>query len=250
MMLRSALVIPALALLARAETIEFADVVSKHGSRTIELPAEIAPFLTVALHAKVPGYVERVLVDRGSVVKEGQLLIELSAPEMQAQIAEAESKFQAAEADRLQAEAQLSAAESTYQRTAEAAKTPGAVAGNDLILAQRQVDAARAVVNSRQKASAAAQSAVKALNAMEAYLKIAAPFDGVVTDRLVHPGALVGTDADAALLVIQQISHLRRERRSSSVFPPILHELFGEPLRASRTRSTRKPAPCRWNSTY
>jgi membrane fusion protein (multidrug efflux system) len=209
MMLRSALVIPALALLARAETIEFADVVSKHGSRTIELPAEIAPFLTVALHAKVPGYVERVLVDRGSVVKEGQLLIELSAPEMQAQIAEAESKFQAAEADRLQAEAQLSAAESTYQRTAEAAKTPGAVAGNDLILAQRQVDAARAVVNSRQKASAAAQSAVKALNAMEAYLKIAAPFDGVVTDRLVHPGALVGTDADAALLVIQQISHLR-----------------------------------------
>jgi len=209
MMLRSALVIPALALLAPAETIEFADVVLKHVSRTIELPAEIAPFLTVALHAKVPGYVERVLVDRGSVVKEGQLLIELSAPEMQAQIAEAESKFQAAEADRLQAEAQLSAAESTYQRTAEAAKTPGAVAGNDLILAQRQVDAARAVVNSRQKASAAAQSAVKALNAMEAYLKIAAPFDGVVTDRLVHPGALVGTEADAALLVIQQISHLR-----------------------------------------
>ena len=94
MMLRSALVIPALALLARAETIEFADVVSKHGSRTIELPAEIAPFLTVALHAKVPGYVERVLVDRGSVVKEGQLLIELSAPEMQAQIAQAESKFE------------------------------------------------------------------------------------------------------------------------------------------------------------
>lgn len=169
MTLRSALVIPALALLARAETIEFADVVSKHVSRTIELPAEIAPFLTVALHAKVPGYVERVLVDRGSEVKEGQLLIERSAPEMQAQIAEAESKFQATEADRLQAEAQLSAAERTYQRTAEAAKTPGAIAGNQLILAQRQVDAARAVVNSRQKASAAAQSAVKALNAMEAY---------------------------------------------------------------------------------
>jgi multidrug efflux pump subunit AcrA (membrane-fusion protein) len=34
----------------------------------------------VALHAKVPGYVDRVLVDRGSVVKEGQLLIERSAP--------------------------------------------------------------------------------------------------------------------------------------------------------------------------
>ena len=44
---------------------------------------------------------------------------------------------------------------------------------------------------------------------MLAYLKISAPFDGVVTDRLVHPGALVGPGTDAALLVIQQVSHLR-----------------------------------------
>ena len=78
-----------------------------------------SPILSVSLHAKVPGYVERVLVDRGSVVKQGELLVELSAPEMEAQIAEAESKVQAAEADRLQAEAQLAAAQSTYERTAE-----------------------------------------------------------------------------------------------------------------------------------
>src|SRR4029077_10806929 len=38
---------------------------------------------------------------------------------------------------------------------------------------------------------------------------ISAPFDGVVTDRLVHPGALVGPGNDAVLLVIQQVSHLR-----------------------------------------
>ena len=88
-------------------------MVSKPLSRTVELPGEFLPFLSVSLHAKVPGYVERVLVDRGSVVKQGQLLVELSAPEMTAQIAEAESKVQAAESDRLQAEAQLAAAQST-----------------------------------------------------------------------------------------------------------------------------------------
>jgi RND family efflux transporter MFP subunit len=44
---------------------------------------------------------------------------------------------------------------------------------------------------------------------MQSYLKIAAPFDGVVTDRMVHPGALVGSGADSALLVLQQISRLR-----------------------------------------
>ena len=194
---------------ASPENNNLAPVVSKPVSRTIDLPAEIWPYLSVSLHAKVQGYVERVQVDRGSTVKQGELLITLTAPEMDAQIAEAESKVQVAEADRLQAEAQLAAAQSTSERTQEAAKTPGAIAGNDLIQAQKQVDAAQAVVNARQKASAAAQSAVNAMKVMVAYLKITAPFDGVVTDRLVHPGALVGPSSDPALLVIQQVSHLR-----------------------------------------
>jgi RND family efflux transporter MFP subunit len=218
---RSLLLIPALVLLGRAQTVEFATVVSRLASRTVDLPAEIAPFLTVSLHAKLSSYVERVLVDRGSAVKEGELLVDLSAPEMQAQIAEAQSKVPVAEADRLQAEAQLAAAQSTYQRTVEAAKTPGAVAGNDVVLAQKQVDAAQALVNSRQKAVAAAQAAVKALESSLPYLKITAPFDGVVTDRLVHPGALVGPGGgDPALLVVQQVSHLR-------VVVPVPEELVG-----------------------
>jgi membrane fusion protein, multidrug efflux system len=208
MMRRSLFLLSAL-LLAPAQAAELAAVVVRQGARTVDLPAEIAPYLSVALHARVSGYVERVLVDRGSAVREGELLVELAAPEMQAQIAEAQSRAQAAEAERLQAEAQLAAAESTYERTAEAAKTPGAVAGNDLTVAQKQVDAARALANARAKAVAAAQSAVRALDAMTAYLKISAPFDGVVTDRLVHPGALVGPAADAPLLQIQQVSRVR-----------------------------------------
>ncbi len=82
------------------QKIELTPVVSKTISRNVELPGEFQPFLSVSLHAKVPGYVERVMVDRGSIVKQGDLLVELSAPEMTAQIAEAESKVQAAEADR------------------------------------------------------------------------------------------------------------------------------------------------------
>jgi membrane fusion protein (multidrug efflux system) len=184
-------------------------VVSKPVSQTIELPGEFLPFLTVSLHAKVPGYVDRVLVDRGSLVSKGELLIELSAPEMAAQIAEAQSKVQAAEADRLQAEAQLAAAQSTYDRTKTASQTPGAVAGNELVLAQKQTEAAQAMLNSREQASRAAEAAVRALQDLQAYLKITAPFDGVVTDRLVHPGALVGPGNDMVLLVVQQVSHLR-----------------------------------------
>ena len=189
--------------------VSLAPVVSKPVSRTVELPAEFLPFQSVSLHARVPGYVDRVLVDRGSVVKQGDLLVELSAPEMAAQVAEAESKVQASEADRLQAQAELAAAQSTYERMQEAAQTPGAVAGNELIRSEKQVEAATALLNSREQASRASQAAVRSLQDLQAYLKISAPFEGVITDRLVHPGALVGPGNDVALLVIQQVSHLR-----------------------------------------
>jgi membrane fusion protein, multidrug efflux system len=198
-----------LAQVVRAQTGQLAPVISKPVSRTAELPGEFLPFLNVALHAKVPSYVDRVLVDRGSIVKHGDLLVEMSAPEMAAQIAEAQSKVQATEADRLQAEAQLAGAQSTYDRMKQAAETPGAIAGNELIQSEKQVEAAKALLSSRQQARRAAESGARALSEMQAYLKITAPFDGVVTDRMVHPGALVGPVNDIVLLVIQQVSRLR-----------------------------------------
>ena len=206
--LKPALLLAALAPLC-AQTVELVPVVSKPVFRTVDLPAEILPYLSVSLHARVPGYVERVLVDRGSMVKPGELLAELSAPELKAQIAEAESKVQAAESEKIQAEAQLAATESTYDRLRKAAETPGAVAGNEIIQLQKQVEAAQALVRARAQASESAAAAVRAQKDMEAYLKITAPFDGVVTERFVHPGALVGPGADPVLLTIQQISRLR-----------------------------------------
>jgi RND family efflux transporter MFP subunit len=197
------------ALVCQAQTIDLVPVISKPLSRNVELPAEIAPYLSVAMHARVAGYVERILVDRGSLVRLGEVLVELTAPEMDAQIAEANAKVQASEADQIQAEAQLAAAVATSEHMKEAAKTPGVIAGNDLVQAEKQADAAKAVLESRRKSVAAAVAAVDALKKTQEYLKITAPFDGVVTDRLVHPGALVGPTADSVLLVVQQVSRLR-----------------------------------------
>src|SRR5271165_5441029 len=141
-----------------AQTSQLVPVVSNPISRTVELPGEFQPFQSVSIHAKVRGYVDRMLVDRGSEVKQGQLLAELTAPEMKAQISEAESKVQAAESERVQAEAQLAAAQSTSERLKKASETPGAIAGNELILAQKQVDAAQALVRAKHQAVQAIQS--------------------------------------------------------------------------------------------
>jgi RND family efflux transporter MFP subunit len=205
----SAVLALALAPLAFPQGNDLVPVVSKQASRMADLPGEFLPFLSVSLHAKVPGYVERMLVDRGSRVDGGQLLAELSAPEMAARIAESESKVQAIESDRIQAEAQVAALQSTYDRLKKAAETPGAIAGNELIQIEKQVEAAQALVRSREQAKRAAEASVNADKEMQSYLRITAPFDGVVTERLVHPGALVGPGADPVLLTIQQISQLR-----------------------------------------
>lgn len=224
--------------LARSQTGDFAAVIAKPVSRTIDLPGEIAPYLSVSLHAKVPGYVDRILVDRGSVVAKGDLLAELSAPEMAAQIAEAQSKVQAADAERIQAEAQLAAAQSTSDRIHKAAQTPGAIAGNEVILAEKQVEAARAALTSRQQSSRAAEAMLRALVDMQAYLKITAPFDGVITDRLVHPGALVGPGADPVVLILQQVSRLR-------LVVAIPEENVGEIVQGVRVTFTIPAQPAR-----
>ena len=194
---------------ARAQKVEFVSVVSKSISRSVDLPGEFQPFLSTSLHARVPGYVERVLVDRGSNVKQGQLLVELSAPEMAAHIAEEEARIQAIDSDRVQAEAQLAATRSTYEKLKKASETPGAIAENELIQMQQQLEVGNALIQSRRQSSQAAAANLRALKDMQAYLRIAAPFDGVITDRLIHPGALVGPGADSPLLVLQQIAKLR-----------------------------------------
>jgi RND family efflux transporter MFP subunit len=196
---------------ASAQTsVEVARVVSKGVERQVKLPGEFLPYLSVPIHAKVTGFIENVDVDRGSEVKKGQLLAKLVAPEMEAQIVEAQSKAQAVELQKSQAEAKLAAEQSTYDRLKAASATPGVVAENDVIVAQKNVEAAQALVRSYDGSIKAAQASVQAIKALEQYLTITAPFDGIIIERDVHPGALVGPNPGATpLLRLQQVSRLR-----------------------------------------
>src|SRR4051794_14686525 len=69
--------------------IDVVRVVSKPLEATNHLEAELTPYEAVALHARVNGFVQRVVVDRGSQVKQGALLATIVAPELIAQRAEA-----------------------------------------------------------------------------------------------------------------------------------------------------------------
>ncbi len=224
---------------AQTPTVNVTEVVSLEMNRQFRLPGELQPFEDVAIYARVPGFVEAINVDRGSVVRRGQLLARLRAPELDAQRSEAEAKSRAAKsqlveaaarvnsarAQRLEAEAKLAAEEATYQRLKAASATPGAVAGNDVEVALRSVEASRARAQLWGENEKAAQAQMKTLEEneravseaartsqnIEAYLRVTAPFDGVITERNAHPGSLAGTGGQSAapMLRLQQVSRLR-----------------------------------------
>ncbi|MDX2150463.1 MAG: efflux RND transporter periplasmic adaptor subunit [Bryobacteraceae bacterium] len=200
--------VAALAAVLSAQSVETVRVESRPLSRALRLPGELLPYQSVQLRARVAGFIERIDVDRGSAVRKGQLLATLRAPEMAAQIAEAEARVEAAESQRAEAEARRLAAESTMARLKEAAKTEGAVAADELVQAQQAFSAATAAVKAVEGSVRAARAAVTSLKDLTAYLRVTAPFDGVVTERYLHPGALAGPSAEP-LVRLEQTQRLR-----------------------------------------
>jgi membrane fusion protein, multidrug efflux system len=175
--------------------VEVTAVKSQKLNTTERLPAELMPYESVDIYAKETGFVKSILVDRGSKAKQGQLIAQLEAPELVAQSAQASATYQSAESQFAAAQAKLAADQSTYQHLSAAAKTPGVVAPNDLQIAEKTTQSDQAMVDALQKTADAAGANLKAVEQLESYLSISAPFDGQITTRYVHPGALVGPAA-------------------------------------------------------
>jgi RND family efflux transporter MFP subunit len=176
---------------------------------TINLPGELQPYEAVAIYPKVVGFVQWIGVDRGSRVRAGQLIVRLVAPELVSRRAEAQSKAESAQSQLAAGQAKLAGDESTYAKLQAAAKTPGVVAGNDLLLAQKAAEADQAQVRGLSGNVEAARQALRAVSETEQYLRITAPFDGMITERNIHPGALVGPNQSVPMLRVETLQRLR-----------------------------------------
>jgi len=179
-------------------TLDIVRVVERSIDVTLSMPGQLDPYETVAVYPKVTGFVRNIRVDRGSRVRAGEVIAELEAPELVAHRAEAQSKLQAAEAQLGVARSKAEADASTYERLKAASTTPGVVAGNDLAVAQKTVEADQSQIAAAQQTGEAARQALKSITQLEDYLRVTAPFDGVVTERNVHPGTLVGPNSGPA----------------------------------------------------
>ncbi len=163
----------------------------------VKLPAQLAAFEEVSIFPKVNGYVKDVFVDVGSTVHKGQLLMTLEAPELQQSATQAKERFARAKLD-------YTISEENYKRMLQASRTPGAVSPMNLASLKAKADADSALCNA-ENANWQEQEAILG------YLKVTAPFDGVIAERNVHPGALVSAESHDGhpMLDLRQIDHLR-----------------------------------------
>jgi RND family efflux transporter MFP subunit len=156
--------------------------------RRITLPGNVMAYQEATLYAKVAGYLKTINVDKGDTVKEGDLLAEIEAPEMLADLVKAKAEAEAAQLD--------------YKRVSEAQKK-----ASDLVMPQT-VDAAKAK-------SGVAVAGVQRIETLLSYAKITAPFSGVITKRWVDPGALIpaptssGAAKSAAVVTLMDFSTVR-----------------------------------------
>src|SRR5277367_186814 len=157
---------------------------------TVTLPATTTAFEAANIFARTNGYIEKRYVDIGDRVKAGALLTEITAPELDHQITQAQATLAQDQATLQQTQASRELAEVTNGRDSKLVKQGWLTlqqGDNDRLTLQAQ-QAAVAVAESN---IAAQEAQIRVLEQEKAYQRVVAPFDGVITQRNIDNGSLV-----------------------------------------------------------
>jgi RND family efflux transporter MFP subunit len=159
----------------------------------VSLPGTTLAWATAEIFARASGYIEKRNVDIGDHVKAGQLLAEISAPEIDHQIAQAQATLSQTQAALRQQQANAGLAGVTWGRDRPLVKE-GWVTRQQGDVDRQNLRAQQAAVGVAQANIAAQQAQIKVLQQSKDYLRVLAPFDGVVTRRNIDVGSLVQAD--------------------------------------------------------
>lgn len=174
--------------------LEIAEAVELSPEYTMGLPGDLKPFEQVELHAKTNGFVKTILVDRGSIVRKGQLLAVLEAPEVTQQ-------YLSAKAEEAKFEQEFIFAEQSKKRFDKANERNGAVAATEIEQALSNYNRTKAGYRAAKARTAAAAQ-------LKSYLRITAPFNGIIIEKNISEGALVGNQT-SPLFSLAQTRKLR-----------------------------------------
>jgi RND family efflux transporter MFP subunit len=157
---------------------------------SISLPATTLAFEAANVFARTSGYIEKRYVDIGDRVKAGALLADITAPELDHQIAQAKATLAQDQASLQQTQASRDLADVTNGRDSKLVKQGWLTlqqGDNDRLTLAAQ----KAAVGVAQSNIAAQEAQIRILEQEKAYQRVVAPFDGVITQRNIDNGSLV-----------------------------------------------------------
>jgi RND family efflux transporter MFP subunit len=174
-------------------TLRVAEVHANSGTRSVNLPATTLAYASATIFARASGYIDKRYVDIGSRVKAGDLLAEITAPELDHQIALVEANVAQTQATLAQTHATRELANVTNRRSAKLT-AEGWVTKQQGDTDRLNLEAQNQAVRVVEANIAAQQAQLMVLRQQKAYQKVVAPFDGVVTQRNIDIGNLVQAD--------------------------------------------------------
>jgi membrane fusion protein (multidrug efflux system) len=190
--------------------VEITPVKSLQPALETALPGELKPWNKTPIFPRVKGYVGVVKADRGTVVKRGDVLAVLEAPEIVSALNHVQAQVASAEATLIEQGAKVRASTLTYQRMTETSRTKGAVSANEMDQALSRMSADSALTRAAQSNLLAAKAQHAAQSQLVSYLTVRAPFDGTVTERNISPGELVGPEGNTKpMFVLEDHAKLR-----------------------------------------
>jgi RND family efflux transporter MFP subunit len=170
--------------------VRVASVRAAESQITISLPATTLAFEAANVFARTSGYIEKRYVDIGDRVKAGALLADITAPELDHQIAQAKATLAQDQASLQQTQASRDLADVTNGRDSKLVKQGWLTlqqGDNDRLTLAAQ----KAAVGVAQSNIAAQEAQIRILEQEKAYQRVVAPFDGVITQRNIDNGSLV-----------------------------------------------------------
>ncbi len=177
--------------------------------REVAFDAELRPYKEIELHARATGYLDKMLVDAGDGVKEGQLIAELDVPELKFDLENAQAAERRAQADMEKATAAYEEAHLALSRLESADKAqPDLIAKQDIDSARLRDQSARAALNAAKEEQNVAAATKSRFQTMLDYTKISAPFAGVITRRYSDPGSLIQSGTSSGSLPLVRLSQV------------------------------------------
>ena len=195
---------------AAIPTVEIVQPTDGGPGQKLVLPGDIHAWYDAPVYARVNGYLKKWYFDFGAQVKKGQVLADIETPEIDAQLAAAKAKLNAASAAVKVRDAEAQFAKTTYARWRDAPR--GVVSVQEQEAKRADYESGIARLDSAKADMAVAQADVDRLESLENFKQVVAPFDGVVTARETDIGALINAGSTSNTPELFRVADIHKVR--------------------------------------